>query len=49
MNEEKPEVVTRPVFEGRVVPAQTRASEAESMNKRMRFLRWRRRAAACRI
>lgn len=35
MNDEKSEVVARPVFEGRVVPAQTRASEAESMSKRM--------------
>lgn len=35
MNDEQPEVVTRPVFEGRVVPAQTRTSEAESMSKRM--------------
>lgn len=35
MNDEQPEVVTRPVFEGRVVAAQTRANEAESMSKRM--------------
>lgn len=35
MNDKQPEVVTRPVFEGRVVAAQTRTNEAESMSKRM--------------